>query len=569
MAPITVSLHGQKPNRLDPYNPIASAAGDLDPVATLKEMVTHTIFEPLNPNTPVDLMVGKNPVDPDQMTDTLLRAIGEVMDTTAQDTVNAIFEQSLVRWVTGSTVPMDEMFVTQAAAVCKLPDPSKALYTVQADVLPTTKDVLAGNAGSDLLLASLGYTFHPRTLGFWFRTDTEFDDFKAWLRSQTALLSSVLTAQDTRMFQQFDTLTLNKSLTESLILRADDSQALDEYSFARVLVWALCTWTHQQSQTARQTGTCETSGILPFSISELVLPRTLVLVNIEAHARSSLRKITKEWDLVTKSLRNPVKLVNPGQLSKLTTLARAQAKAISQAANSQSNRQHQAARSAKVVFRKRPTKPVDIYRSVMRVLKSMGKVNYSLNAMRQTSTSFVRANRRNPDDHNKPGKSISHKYMPDIHVYLDTSGSISENNYQDTIKMLIRFAQRLNVDLYFTSFSHVMSTPVRLRIQGRSVTRVWQQFTRIPKVSGGTDYEQIWDFINAHPKLGRRLNLVITDFEWCPNSYHVDVPQNLYYIPISVEDYHYSYLRHSAMNFVEYMRKIDPTTGSRILGMTK
>lgn len=564
MATIPVSLIGQKPGHLDPYTLVPAFTGDCDPVSSLDAMVTHTLFEPLSPNQTVAVAVNNQPIDRDGANELLLRSVGEVLDPVAQEVMNTLFEQALTRWIPSASSPVDEAFITQAAATCKLPDPSKALYTTQSDVIPAVKDVLAGNAGTDLLLVSLGWTFHPHTVGFWFRTNAEFDAFKTWLQGELAKIASNISTSDMRMFQQFDALTLT-DLTESLILRADDSQALDEYSFARVLMWALMTWT---SANAPQAGAPQTCGVLPFSIAEMALPRTLVLVNVEAHARASMRKIINEWELINKSLHAPVKLVTPGQLSKLTALARAQQKASAQAANSLSNAHQQKGRSGRVVFHKRPTRPVDIYKSVMRVLTRMSKVNQSLNSIRNVTTSFVRANRRQPNDPNKPGKVISRKYLPDIHIYLDTSGSISTENYEDTIKMLITFAKKMGVDLYFTSFSHIMSTPVRLRIKDRSVNQVWKQFAAVPKVSGGTDYEQIYTFINEHPTLRRRLNLVITDFEWWPGSYHIDVPENLYYVPISVPSGYYSSLRNSAMSFVRSMEKIDPSTGSRILGMT-
>lgn len=560
MATIPVSLIGQKPGHLDPYTLVPAFTGDCDPVSSLDAMVTHTLFEPLNANQTVAVAVNNQPIDRDGANELLLRSVGEILDPVAQEVMNTLFEQALTRWIPSASSPVDEAFITQAAATCKLPDPSKALYTTQSDVIPAVKDVLAGNAGTDLLLVSLGWTFHPHTVGFWFRTNAEFDTFKAWLQGELTKIASNISTSDMRMFQQFDALTLT-DLTESLILRADDSQALDEYSFARVLMWALMTWTGANASS-------NACGVLPFSIAEMALPRTLVLVNVEAHARASMRKIINEWELINKSLHTPVKLVTPGQLSKLTALARAQQKASAQAANSLSNAHQQKGRSGRVVFHKRPTRPVDIYKSVMRVLTRMSKVNQSLNSIRNVTTSFVRANRRQPNDPNKPGKVISRKYLPDIHIYLDTSGSISTENYEDTIKMLITFAKKMGVDLYFTSFSHIMSTPVRLRIKDRSVNQVWKQFAAVPKVSGGTDYEQIYTFINEHPTLRRRLNLVITDFEWWPGSYHIDVPENLYYVPISVPSGYYSSLRNSAMSFVRSMEKIDPSTGSRILGMT-
>ena len=74
-----------------------------------------------------------------------------------------------------------------------------------------------------------------------------------------------------------------------------------------------------------------------------------------------------------------------------------------------------------------------------------------------------KANRRDPDDYNKPGRITSVEYMPDLHVYVDTSGSISEANYQEAVLLLIRIAKKLNVNLYFNSFSHILSQQTLLK----------------------------------------------------------------------------------------------------------
>ena len=53
------------------------------------------------------------------------------------------------------------------------------------------------------------------------------------------------------------------------------------------------------------------------------------------------------------------------------------------------------------------------------------------------------------------------------------------------------------------------------------------------KVTGGTDYEQIWNFINASKKRTRELSIIISDFEWTARTGMVHHPKNLYYIPCS------------------------------------
>ena len=556
-----VSLQGQKPTRLDPLNPILPPSGQIDPVTTLRTMVSEPILQPLNSHTQVQLTIDQHIVDEDELTDLILNSIGEVMDTDAQTTTNSLFKQALTRWNQDCTVPMDELFVTQAAAENKLPDPSKAIYSTATDVIPAAKDLLAGHTSDSILLASLGYTFHPHTVGYWFKTHQEFDEFKEFFREQVAAIYSMLTSETQAMLRQFNAISLKDALTESLILRAQDSQALEDNSFARLLPWALSNWVAHNTSSG---------GILPFSLAELLLPRTLVLINLEAHVRATHTEIAKEWRIIDRALQNPIKVVNPRQINKLTTLQRAQEEAERQAATSISNQQqNMSRRNQRVTFRKRPVRPLDITKAVAKVLKRMGAVNRSMNALRKAKPSFARANRRNPDDFNKPGKVISSQYMPDIHIYLDTSGSITEDNYRDTVTSLIIFAKKLNVDLYFTSFSHVISSPTKLRVKDRSVRQIWKQFASTPKVSGGTDFDMVWSYINSHPKTQRQLSLMITDFGYWPRSYRVTVPRNLYYVPISVPDDQYQDLRDWAMEFAANMKPLDPSTPARMLGIVQ
>lgn len=85
--------------------------------------------------------------------------------------------------------------------------------------------------------------------------------------------------------------------------------------------------------------------------------------------------------------------------------------------------------------------------------------------------------------------------MPDIHVYIDTSGSISEENYQDAVMMLIRVAKKLNVNLYFNSFSDILSQTTLLKVKDRSPASIWKEFRKVPKVTGGTEFQQVWEYI--------------------------------------------------------------------------
>ncbi|MEU6263710.1 hypothetical protein [Saccharopolyspora shandongensis] len=219
---------------------------------------------------------------------------------------------------------------------------------------------------------------------------------------------------------------------------------------------------------------------------------------------------------------------------------------------------------ARVKFRKQPPSKLDLFQDITRVLRRMAKINRSQNVLRTMKT-FLKASRRDLGHVNKPGRT-SARYMPDLHVYIDTSGSILEENYREAVLMLIRIAKRLNVNLYFNSFSRILSQETLLKVENKSTWQIWKEFRRVPKVTGGTEFKQVWDYINSSTERKHRLSLMITDFEWWfPPSTRGEHPPNLYYAPCSAMDW--SRMLQCAKAYVDAMQHIDPSIRQKLLGM--
>ncbi|MBK3582263.1 hypothetical protein JHN49_00465 [Streptomyces sp. MBT57] len=559
---MTITVTNQRPTVLDALHTI-SCTGDYDPMPAIQQTLVDPLLQPLNPNAPASITDAQGADLTGHISDLFLSCLGDTLNVASEQTVKEVLGQTLINFDQGTRLPVAELFAVQAAQQNKMPAPSpRVLYTAQADVLPAAKALLAGSGEASAFFASIAYTFHPDTLGFWFQSSATFDGFKTWLSQQTQTMASALPPATTKLLNDFTALSL-KGLTESLLVRKDDSDANDEHSFARVLVHMLMNYVEQQRARASQQNTAMDAGVLPFTIGELFCPRSLVLVNVEAHARATPAKITGEWNLINQSLASPVKVVSNTSLSKLTSLPRAAARAAALGASQQPGQP--GSRSAQVAFRKQPPSKLDLFNDITRVLRRMGKVAKSHNIFRTTAATFLKANRRNPDDFNKPGRITSVQYMPDLHIYIDTSGSISEENYQEAVMMLIGIAKRLNVNLYFNSFSHFLSQEVMLRTENKSTAQIWKEFRRIPKVSGGTEYTQIWQYINASRARRRRLSLMVTDFDWLPPSKRQDHPKNLYYAPCSARDW--SSMVDLAKRYADSMKHIDPSIRQRLLGM--
>jgi hypothetical protein len=560
---VALTLSGQKPAIINPVHTLP-IIGVYDPIQAIKTSIVEPIFEPMTAGGAVSLTDNQNAsLDQDDVLSLLMRTLGDTVDGQAEAEVKALLQQALVHYDQNTPLLVNELFVVQAGHANRLPNPGpRTIYTAAHDVIPTAKNLIGGHAKDDgEFFASLAYTYAPEALGFWFQSASDFDDFKVWVLAQAATMSGVLPIDTTNLLNKFCQSSL-KGLVEGYVLRVNDGDANEEYSFARVIVHLLMQY---QQQNAAAWGVQPLAGTLPFVASELFLPRTILLVNVEAHARAIPRKVETEWKLINASLSSPVKVISNKALSKLTALPRAIAKASAQAANAQTNKGAPTGRSAKITFRKQAATKVEIEKGLLRVLKKMKEVNRSQNILKVSRTSFAKANRRDPMDYNRPGRITSTHYLPDLHIYIDTSGSISEKHYQQAVLMLIKLAKKLNVDLYFNSFSHVMSQEVILRTKDKSVKRIWEEFRKVPKVSGGTDFKQIWDYINVSEKRKKRLSLVVTDFEWGPSTQRETHPKNLYYAPCS--DMNWDAIVYAAERYTRNMRHIEPAMAQRLIGL--
>ena len=555
---MTITVTSQKPATLNPVHTIP-VHGDYDPLGALDRSLIQPLLQPIRPGQSARVVDDQRGDITAEMPDTIAACLGEDLDASLEKSVKGFLGQTMTHFDPGTLLPVQELFAAQAGTKHQLPDPRPGvLYTAREDVIPSAKALLAGSGSPEQFFASLAFTYHPKALGFWFTDATAFEEFTAWVTQQAQMMSAQLPQGTQKMLQQLVKMDLT-SLTEALLLRRNELESNEEYSFARVLVHMLMLYTQQQSGTSPSTGT------LPFTVSELFCPQAVILVNVEAHARATPAIVNNEWHMIEQSLAAPVKILSTKQISRLTALPRAAAKASALAAAS-SGADPDDGRSAQIVFRKQPPTKIDLSKDVTRQLRRMSKVNRSQNVLRTSRPTFLRASRRDPNDINRPGRITSTQYMPDLHLYVDTSGSISEENFQEAVMMLVRTAKKLDVNIYFNSFSHFMSGPALLKTKNKSAKQIWKEFRRIPKVTGGTEYEQIWRYIQASPARRRQFSLMITDFEWSPPSTRVDHPKNLYYAPCS--QMNWPLITRAANDYVDAMRHIEPDIHRRLLGMT-
>ena len=167
-----------------------------------------------------------------------------------------------------------------------------------------------------------------------------------------------------------------------------------------------------------------------------------------------------------------------------------------------------------------------VARLIQRTIKKFASNQKTANVTKTTKKSYNKMSRR---DELLPGKTTKKIYRPNIHLYLDTSGSISIEDYKTGLIAAINIAKELKSDLLITSFSTQVTEPLLLDgVRKQTPAMLLKKALRIPVISGGTDFTMVYQMIEQRAKVAYRkhqqpeFNILISDMEyWFPSGYQV------------------------------------------------
>lgn len=550
---MSVRVHNQKPGELSAiYKP--AITGKYDILKYMTDVFQPVLRQPLVPSSPVSIQLDGTDMSDADINNLFLKCCTGVVDSQAEENCRELFTQTLQHYNPSTKLLLKDIFAISYGAKSSLDEPDPVtIYTPATDIIPISNKFLAGIATYEEFFATYSYYCRFEAFGVYFVNDTAFDDFKTWFQNMINPIQGNLSSTCLSLISDFMKLTL-KDLTESFKIRDTETDNLNEYCFARILISHLMMYFN----------TTSLAGIMPFDFDELFCPKNIVFINVERFAHASPSAIANEIRDINESinLMHKVKMVSNHKLNKLAPIARQlhKSQAMAVAAATQRNPVN---RASQIAFKRRIMTHNEYLAYINKILKRMKSEQITQNVYKYSKPSFAKPNRRDPDNYNLQGKIISSKYRPDIHLYLDTSGSISEENYEASVKLAIQLAKKLNVNLYFNTFSHVMSQTTMLKCANKSVSQLYTEFQKTPKVTGGTDYEQIWHFINGNKKREAELSLIITDFEWSARSTFIKHPKNLYYIPCA--NMNWDMICGSARYFVKSCEHNDPNIRAHIL----
>lgn len=546
------------------------------------------LFTPITQNSPVkinDTTDIKNilPITHDMVRDAIVSLVDPDLsgiDIELDNQLNEIFRQSS-QYHQNHNWLLEEILVVEALSKNKLPLPttkgSLVKYTEDIDIIPTAKQLLSNfsDKNKELWFANMGAYLHDfkyrDILLVSVQTQNEFEEIKKSIDKQVSLLNQIglPPSSDTNgLISNFKNLTFstNIDLSISLLMQKQDD-FISPTSFGRILMSAIADLQIQKNTNISHQ---------PINLLQQYLPNTIVFINVERYAHANAQQIKNDWITLEKALNaaSKLKIVSNTKLRTASSLANTLTSYHSKLRHTKND---DITRLAQRKFKGKPATNKQMLTAMINIVNKLMSSTKTSNVYKIKKPTYMRANRRNPNDINLMGKFQTKKYRPNIHLYIDTSGSINEPQYRDATINIILLAKKIKCDLYISSFSHNITQTYKLKTKGLSLNEIYKNFLAIPKTNGGTNYEVVWDKINKIDELNNKagksyeINFIITDFEYSISRNKRMDPKlasvkNTFYAPISTSPQSWNYILNYANEFADGMIKAgDTKIKSRIL----
>lgn len=502
--------------------------------------------------------------------DTLTKAVqesihSEKIDHDLNQQIKDIINQSLI-YHTPNTWFVEEQMIAEIITKQKLPLPGfinskQVVYKVNTDVAPAAKQLLTEiQKGTPDIDKNIEF-YHASLSGFYKSANYDTDFLMVTFANDQAYQDFL------QLIQPFASMNSGKEISEIAshltrkidfkdsfyqVLFLSKANPLESNSMLRFLQYQLATFERSQGNQM---------FITPLSIKQIYTPMNIILLNLEKMANTSIKDIERGFSKINNLKKDSIYLINNQKLLNMSDIQTTQQKQYGG-----TNDLGKASRlKLSNSIPKKPMQQKQLAKMIAKTFEKLTTNNISKNTYKMQQSTFMKPNRRNPDDINKAGTQNILKYRPDIHLFIDTSGSVSEENYKSTVLMLIQVAKKLDVDLYVNFFSTSLTQTTLLKVKNRDIKTIYNQFQSLPKVTGGTEYANVWTFINKiDTKLKTpRVYFMITDFEYNIYKYTkftktTPAYTKLYYIPLAIPqstdaERYWGYMMDSAKLFMHQM----------------
>lgn len=570
----TINITGQIPAKLydkNLYTPIIDPSYDgytfLNEIAKeIQKNLSKPLFEP---SGKVSIKINNQTWDEIHLTSLLLKNLtSNIINISEEELLNELYESSL-RHLIKNKLRFDQIIISEILTKFNLAQPKKIpkliRYTAKNHLIQQAKFLFSDMTNSDeqmLWQGYLGAYLHDKlaTSPFTFKNDEVWNEYKTFLSTYLKNNLNNISKNEQSILSDILKIDLKHNLGETFITNTpsnkDNSFADANLPFSahRILHYTLSEFLKNNPDTVLYQ--C-------ISLSEMYFPTNITIINLESYTHASPEEINSEWNKTAKALTfsSNLKIISKKKLKTARQIARQISKPTQKP--NVSTRE----KLVKGAKRKFAHKPITAKKSITMMLKIMKNRETNMittNTYKIIKPTFMQPSRRDPNNINLMGKTKNIKYRPDIHIYIDTSGSITESNYKDAVMNLIILAKKANVNLYITSFSDYISDTYHLKTKNRSIKDIYKKFSKLETVSGGTDFSLVWEKIKKLDKWNRKnrksyqINFMITDFGYSVRQsrhFSLNSPEvkNLYYVPISTDKKDWNKISSWAEEFAKQM----------------
>lgn len=480
----------------------------------------------------------------------------ETTHKTAKNLISAYMDNySPVSWLKADNFLIDRLYQKY-----ELPEASdEIIYTIPCDIVGPVNDYLNNNIQAEQCITSISAYLNITAPIVMFKSRKSFKEFQEYVGRRIAMMP--LKPETRRLLRQFTGLKPDSGF-RCVKLRSTQYTRLAENTFARILTNLLEEYSADSITIARDE--CVMVGA---SLRSRIVPLAIVFAcaeNIGIEDSETLNKdITEikgflDWLDEPKGnapLNNNIDAEDqPFDMLETNESERQKEERIRDTIDNIMNNQSGSGHGD-------PTRRVDpnsvkaltkrLKNKIKKIIRSTGAK--TMNGRKTVIKTYMRESRRNPMDSDLMGQRYKTTYTKDLHLYIDVSGSINLSMIEFALNAAADIATELKLNLFVTPFDSELYDKQTIVILGSVMSKrsALKKLKQLPISGGGTEFDNVYRFIESSKKRKNEISIMITDYCDCPR---LPSPKTLYYMgckgtsPQTIENFIRHMKTHSNQN---------------------
>lgn len=503
---------------------------------------------------------------PDNEIKTLADAIEETWkidcpETTHQTTKNLIStyinNYSPISWLKADNFLIDRLYQKY-----KLPEASdEIIYTIPCDIVEPVSNYLNDKIQAEQCITSISAYLNITAPIVMFKNRRSFHEFQEYIDRRIMMMP--LKPETRRLLRQFTGLKADSGF-KCVKLRSTQYARLAENTFARILMNLLEEYSADSMTIARDecvmVGASLRSRIVPLAIVFAVAEN--ITIEDSETLNSDITEIKGFLDWLDEPKGDaPISINNnaeaedqPFDMLETNESEKQKEERIKSAINNITSNQPGSSRGD-------PTRRIDpnsVKALTKRLKKKIKQLIQStsartMNGQKTVIKTYMRESRRDPMNIDLKGQYYKTTYTKDLHLYIDVSGSINLSMIEFALNAAADIATELKLNLFVTPFDSKLYEKQTIVIPGSVISKrsALKKLKRLPISGGGTEFDNIYKFIESSKKRKNEISIMITDYCNCPR---LPSPKTLYYMgckgtsPQTIENFIRHMKTHSNQN---------------------